>query len=86
MVNIEKIATSLKEIEKKSKKVEVVACRLALVQSCLLQNLCKSLEVTKSALLRGAFGHWCSYIDSLNPEELKQELIRMKKFCQRNPK
>ncbi len=82
MVNIERLASSLKEIEKKSKKVEVVACRLGLVQSCLLDNLCKSLKITKSEMLRAAFGHWCSYIDSLNPKELKQELVRLKKFCE----
>ena len=64
----------------KEKKEVELHVKIGVIENALLNNLCQTLNVTKSRLTRIALGHFTSYLDQLSPEEFKQELMKIIHF------
>lgn len=62
------------------KKVVNVITQLPVLEEMLLKKTCDLLQISRSRLLRISLGHFTSYLDQLSSEELKQELLKIKRF------
>ena len=80
MNKIDLVAARFKDIQAKSTKSELVAVRLGVIENALVNTFCESLKISKSKLMRIALRHFTGYLDSLSPEEFKEELLKIKRF------
>ena len=68
----------LREIDKKT--TDNVSIRLGMVTLSMVDKFCKEIGINRSRYIRIAISHFASYLDSLNEEELKKELMKIIHF------
>jgi len=68
----------LREIDKNT--TQNTSIRLGMVTLSLMDKFCKPIGISRSRYVRIAIGHFASYLDSLEPEELNQEIQKIIHF------
>jgi len=79
----EQLSKRLLEIQgrgKNRKEIELHV-KIGVIENTLLNNLCQMLGINKSRFTRIAIGFYASYIDSLDNEGLKKELMKIIHFA-----
>jgi hypothetical protein len=77
-MNKDEAYQKLREIDKKTMKP--VSITMGLVTETTLKRLCDLLNINRSRFIRIAVSHFASYIDSLDDEQLKKELMKIIHF------